>query len=122
MAYTLQPPYAVPTFASLSSNTWPRYTGQASLNNSVSGRLQTFRPWAAVCYTSDPLYSAEECLSVLSGYENDTQACLNINRALRVLTLGTSVQSGSRIASVTELGVVWFQQGLRSELFRPSPY
>ena len=74
MAQTLQAPYAIPTFASLNSNTWPNNAEWASLNNSVGGRLQALRPWAAVCYTSDPLYNLEECQSVLSGYKNDTQA------------------------------------------------
>ena len=85
MAYTLQAPYAVPTFASLSSNTWPDYSEWASLNRSLDGRLQTLRPWAAVCYTSDSLYNAEECQSVLSGYRNDTQVCLDINCVIRKL-------------------------------------
>ncbi|KAF8555560.1 FAD-binding domain-containing protein [Imleria badia] len=74
MAQTLQAPYAIPNFASLSSNTWPAASAWVSLNNSVGGRLQALRPWAAVCYTSDPLYNAKECQPVLSGYGNDTQA------------------------------------------------
>ena len=106
MAYTLQPPYAVPTFASLSSSTWPDYSEWASLNASVGGRLQALRPWAAVCYTSDPLYNAEECQSVLLGYKNDTQVCFNMDYVLRILTPGMSARSRSRGASVAELGVV----------------
>ena len=78
MAQALQVPYAVPNFTSLSSSSWPSSSEWASLNDSVSGRLQALRPWAAVCYTSDPLYNADECQSVLSGYTNDTQASLNI--------------------------------------------
>ncbi|KAG6373898.1 hypothetical protein JVT61DRAFT_6051 [Boletus reticuloceps] len=71
----MQAPYATPAFASLSSSTWPSDSEWASLNRSIGGRLQALSPWAAVCYTSDPLYNAEECQSVLSGYDNDTQAC-----------------------------------------------
>ncbi|KAF8432968.1 hypothetical protein L210DRAFT_3412981 [Boletus edulis BED1] len=73
IAQVLQAPYATPTFASLSSGAWPNDSEWASLNRSVGGHLQALRPWAAVCYTSDPLYNAEECQLVLSGYDNDTQ-------------------------------------------------
>ncbi|KAN0096942.1 hypothetical protein V8E55_001388 [Tylopilus felleus] len=53
---------------------WPSNSEWAPLNHSVSGRLHALRPWAAVCYTSDPLYSnAGECQSVLAGYVNDIQ-------------------------------------------------
>lgn len=83
MAQASQVPYAVPTFASLSSNTWPSYSEWASLNGSVGGHLQALRPWAAVCYSSDPLYNLEQCQSVLSGYRNDTQACFNMYCVLR---------------------------------------
>lgn len=82
MAQALQEPYATPTFASLSSNTWPADSAWDSLNNSVGGRLQALRPWAAVCYTSDPLYNAEKCQSVLSGYVNDAQARSYMYRVL----------------------------------------
>ena len=74
MVQSLQPPYAIPTFATLSSN-WPSNYEWAALNSSVGGRLQALRPWAAVCYTSDPLYDVEACKLVLAGYNNDTQAC-----------------------------------------------
>ncbi|KAG6373897.1 hypothetical protein JVT61DRAFT_6050 [Boletus reticuloceps] len=75
IAQVLQAPYATPTFASLSSGAWPSDSEWASLNRSIGGRLQALSPWAAVCYTSDLLYDAEECQLVLSGYDNDTQAC-----------------------------------------------
>lgn len=87
IAQALQAPYAIPNFTSLSNNTWPSSSEWASLNSSVRGRLQALRPWAAVCYTSDPLYNPEECQSVLSGYDNDKQACFNIKCVLRMLTL-----------------------------------
>lgn len=77
MAQALQEPYATPTFASLSSNTWPADSAWDSLNNSVGGRLQALRPW-----TSDPLYNAEKCQSVLSGYVNDAQARSYMYRVL----------------------------------------
>ncbi|KAN0096945.1 hypothetical protein V8E55_001391 [Tylopilus felleus] len=75
MTQTLQPPHAIPIFATLSSN-WPNASEWATLNSSLGGCLQALRPWAAFCYTSDPLYNAEECQSVLAGYDNDTQAGL----------------------------------------------
>lgn len=78
MAQTLQPSYAIPTFASLSHSNWPSDSKWAALNNSVGGLLQTLRPWAAVCYSSDPLYNGEECQSVLARYVNDTEVCLFI--------------------------------------------
>ncbi|KAG8219079.1 hypothetical protein J3R82DRAFT_4838 [Butyriboletus roseoflavus] len=78
MAQVLQAPYAVPIFASVSSNSWPHDSNWTSLNDSVGGHLQVLRPWAAVCYTSDPFYNPEECQSVLLGYRNDTQACFNM--------------------------------------------
>ncbi|KAH7887248.1 hypothetical protein F5I97DRAFT_2072648 [Phlebopus sp. FC_14] len=69
---TLQPPYATPTFASPSSNDWPSASEWQSLNDSVGGRLQALRPWAAVCYSSDPSFNMGECDDVVSGYDNDT--------------------------------------------------
>ncbi|KAF9226959.1 FAD-binding domain-containing protein [Gyrodon lividus] len=68
----LTPPYAVPKFASPSSPNWPSASSWDALNRSVSGKLQTLRPWAAVCYSSDPLFDPETCQTVLAGYANDT--------------------------------------------------
>ncbi|KIJ10985.1 hypothetical protein PAXINDRAFT_119222 [Paxillus involutus ATCC 200175] len=70
-AALLEPPYAIPTFASTGSASWPAELEWQSLNASVGGKLQTLRPWAAVCYTSDPSYDAEKCQAVLSNYNND---------------------------------------------------
>ncbi|KAJ8595775.1 FAD-binding domain-containing protein [Rhizopogon salebrosus TDB-379] len=70
----LQAPYNTPTFVSLSSNNWPSDSKWRSLNASLGGRLEVLRPWAAVCYSSDPLFDYEECQAVLTGYDNDTMA------------------------------------------------
>jgi len=44
------------------------------LNTSLGGRLEALRPWAALCYSSDPLFDYEDCQAVLTGYDNDTMA------------------------------------------------
>ncbi|KAH7887251.1 hypothetical protein F5I97DRAFT_806781 [Phlebopus sp. FC_14] len=66
------PPYATPEFAIPSSDSWPSHPQWAALNTSVGGKLQHLRPWAAVCYSSDPRFDVEECQTVLLGYDNDT--------------------------------------------------
>ena len=109
MVQALQRPYAIPTFATLSSN-WPSASAWAALNSSVGGRLQALRPWAAVCYTSDPLYNAEACRSVLAGYDNDTQACIPcIRRHVTLLKypLASSARSSPCGTSMDELGSMW---------------
>ncbi|KAG2339377.1 FAD-binding domain-containing protein [Suillus weaverae] len=68
----LQAPYDTPEFVSLSSKKWPSASEWASLNASLGGRLENLRPWAAICYSSDPLFDYEECQTVLTGYDNDT--------------------------------------------------
>lgn len=70
----LQAPYNTPEFVSLSSNSWPSASEWGSLNASLAGRLEVLRPWAAVCYSSDPLFDNEKCQAVLTGYDNDTMA------------------------------------------------
>lgn len=109
MTQTLQPSHAIPIFATLSSN-WPNASEWATLNSSLGGCLQALRPWAAFCYTSDPLYNAEECQSVLAGYDNDTQAGLHVLYAMYIsgiLIRIISARGSSRGASVGELGVMW---------------
>ncbi|KIJ69686.1 hypothetical protein HYDPIDRAFT_104282 [Hydnomerulius pinastri MD-312] len=71
-AAVVVPPYAVPSFASPSSHNWPSASAWEALNTSVSGKLQALRPWAAVCYSYDPLFDPEKCQTVISGYDNDT--------------------------------------------------
>lgn len=68
----LQAPYDTPEFVSFSSKKWPSASEWASLNASLGGRLENLRPWAAVCYSSDPLFDYDECQTVLTGYDNDT--------------------------------------------------
>ncbi|KAF9226960.1 FAD-binding domain-containing protein [Gyrodon lividus] len=70
-AALLEPPYAIPTYATTGTASWPAESEWQALNVSVGGKLQTLRPWAAVCYTSDPSYDAERCQAVLSNYNND---------------------------------------------------
>ncbi|KIJ69685.1 hypothetical protein HYDPIDRAFT_78799 [Hydnomerulius pinastri MD-312] len=67
----LEAPYAIPTYVSLGSPDWPLAPQWESLNSSLGGKLEALRPWAAVCYTSDPLYDPEKCQAVISNYNND---------------------------------------------------
>ena len=48
----------------------------AALNTTLGGRLQALRPWAAVCYTEDPLYDTAKCMAVMSNYTNDHAVCV----------------------------------------------
>ncbi|KIJ69682.1 hypothetical protein HYDPIDRAFT_142171 [Hydnomerulius pinastri MD-312] len=50
---------------------WPSQVQWQSFNESLGGRLEALRPWAAVCYSSDPLFDYTDCEEVLSGYDND---------------------------------------------------
>lgn len=68
---TLEAPYAVPNYVTLDSSAWPSASAWATLNATLGGRLQTLRPWAAVCYAEDPLYDPVKCKTVLSNYTND---------------------------------------------------
>ncbi|KAH7887250.1 hypothetical protein F5I97DRAFT_2007649 [Phlebopus sp. FC_14] len=70
-ATTLQSPYAIPTYANTDDTTWPAASKWEALNCSVGGKLEALRPWAAVCYTSDPWYDPEKCQAVLNNYNND---------------------------------------------------
>jgi hypothetical protein len=79
----LEAPYAVPNYVTLESSAWPSAATWAALNSTLSGRLQALRPWAAVCYTEDPLYDQGNCKTVLSNYTNE--------RTVRLVSL-----SGSR--------------------------
>ncbi|KIJ66529.1 hypothetical protein HYDPIDRAFT_26869 [Hydnomerulius pinastri MD-312] len=67
----LEPPYAVPNFAAPGSSSWPSPAAWQALNTSVEGRLEALTPWAAVCYTSDPLFDPTKCQTVLSNYNDD---------------------------------------------------
>lgn len=67
----LEAPYAVPNYVTLESSSWPTASTWATLNSTLNGRLQALRPWAAVCYTEDPLYDSEKCKTVLSNYTNE---------------------------------------------------
>ena len=67
----LEDPYAVPNYVTLGSSAWPSQPTWAALNSTLGGRLQALRPWAAVCYTEDPLYDPVECETVLSSYTNE---------------------------------------------------
>ncbi|KAN0091547.1 hypothetical protein V8E55_005113 [Tylopilus felleus] len=71
LAQTLQDPYAIPNYVTLGSSSWPDELGWAALNTTLGGRLQALRPWAAVCYTEDPLYDTAKCMAVMSNYTND---------------------------------------------------
>lgn len=75
-------PYAVPNYVTLESSSWPSASTWATLNSTLGGRLQTLRPWAAVCYTEDPLYDLAKCKTVLSNYTNEYTASLFIRLAL----------------------------------------
>ncbi|KIJ64523.1 hypothetical protein HYDPIDRAFT_28463 [Hydnomerulius pinastri MD-312] len=50
---------------------WPSLAQWQSFNESLDGRIKALRPWAAVCYRSDPSFDDAECSEVLSGYRND---------------------------------------------------
>ena len=67
----LEPPYVIPNYVTLESSAWPPASTWAALNGTLGGRLQALRPWAAVCYTEDPLYDPVKCKTVLSNYTNE---------------------------------------------------
>ena len=67
----LQAPYAVPNYVAIEGSAWPSASTWVALNGTLGGRLQALRPWAAVCYTEDPLYDPVKCKTVLSNYTND---------------------------------------------------
>ena len=64
-------PYAIPNYVGFRDSSWPSPSTWAALNSTLGGRLQALRPWAAVCYTNDPLYDPAKCKTVLSNYTND---------------------------------------------------
>ena len=64
-------PYAIPNYVAFQDSSWPSPSTWAALNSTLGGRLQALRPWAAVCYTNDPLYDLAKCKTVLSKYTND---------------------------------------------------
>ena len=72
----LEDPYAVSNYVTLESSAWPPAPTWAALNSTLRGRLQALRPWAAVCYTEDPLYDPVKCKTVLSNYTNEHTVCL----------------------------------------------
>jgi hypothetical protein len=76
LAQILEAPYAVPNYVALEGSAWPSASTWAALNSTLGGRLQALRPWAAACYTEDPLYDPVECKTVLSNYTNDHTVCL----------------------------------------------
>ena len=67
----LEPPYVIRNYVTLESSTWPSASTWAALNGTLGGRLESLRPWAAVCYTGDPLYDPVKCKTVLSNYTNE---------------------------------------------------
>ena len=67
----LQAPYTIPSYVTLQDSSWPTPSTWAALNSTLGGRLRALRPWAAVCYTNDPLYDLAKCKTVLSSYTND---------------------------------------------------
>jgi hypothetical protein len=67
----LEAPYTVPSYVTLESSAWPSASTWAALSSTLGGRLQALRPWAAVCYTEDPLYDLVKCQSVLSNYTDE---------------------------------------------------
>ena len=67
----IEAPYVVPNYATFERPSWPDITVWATLNTTLGGRLQALRPWAAVCYTDDPLYNPIGCKQVLSNYTNE---------------------------------------------------
>ncbi|KAF8433267.1 hypothetical protein L210DRAFT_3763652 [Boletus edulis BED1] len=87
LAQIPQDPYAIPEFlatetreqasytnsnyVTLGSPSWPSASSWETLNSTLGGRLQTLRPWAAVCYIEDPLYDRDKCKTVLSNYTNE---------------------------------------------------
>ena len=74
----LEAPYAVPNYVTLESFVWPSTSTWAALNTTLGGRLQALRPWAAVCYTEDPLYDPVKCKTVLSNYTNEHTVSLQV--------------------------------------------
>ena len=76
LAQILEAPYAVPNYITLESSAWPSTSTWVALNSTLDGRLQALRPWAAVCYTEDPLYEPVKCKTVLSNYTNDQTVSL----------------------------------------------
>ncbi|KAF9226963.1 hypothetical protein BS17DRAFT_765085 [Gyrodon lividus] len=71
-AVSLQAPYAISNFASSAHHEWPSPAQWQALNGSFGGRLEALKPWAAVCYSSDPLFDRGKCEGVLSDYRSDT--------------------------------------------------
>ena len=71
LAQILEAPYAVSNYVTLGSAAWPSASTWAALNGTLGGRLESLRPWAAVCYTEDPLYDLAKCKTVLSNYTNE---------------------------------------------------
>ncbi|KAG6374632.1 hypothetical protein JVT61DRAFT_3996 [Boletus reticuloceps] len=63
--------YKNPNYVTLGSPSWPSASSWETLNSTLGGRLQALRPWAAVCYTEDPLYDPDKCKTVLSNYTNE---------------------------------------------------
>ncbi|KAG9318947.1 hypothetical protein JVU11DRAFT_1062 [Chiua virens] len=70
LAQIFEDPYTSQSYYAAGNFSWPSASAWTVLNDTVSGRLQALRPWAAVCYTDDPLYDLVECQAVLSGYTN----------------------------------------------------
>ncbi|KAF8142138.1 hypothetical protein EV363DRAFT_1249340 [Boletus edulis] len=66
-----QASYTNPNYVTLGSPSWPSASRWETLNSTLGGRLQTLRPWAAVCYIEDPLYDPDKCKTVLSNYTNE---------------------------------------------------
>ncbi|KAF8549861.1 hypothetical protein OG21DRAFT_1420628 [Imleria badia] len=89
----LEAPYAVPNYVTLESPSWPSASTWATLNSTLGGRLQALRPWAAVCYTEDPLYDLDKCKTVLSNYTNEHTASLFIWLAVASALLWTNWES-----------------------------
>lgn len=114
---TLQAPYDTPEFVSFSSKKWPSASEWASLNASLGGRLENLRPWAAVCYSSDPLFDYDECQTVLTGYDNDTVASRAFFFNTRILSIPLKL-AGKRSggSAVGELGGVRLWEWVSPEL------
>ena len=84
LAQTLQDPYAIPNYVTLGSSSWPDQSVWGTLNSTLGGRLQALRPWAAVCYTEDPLYDTAKCLAVMSNYTNDHAVCVLVSHVVHI--------------------------------------
>ena len=88
LAQILEAPYAVPNYVTLHDSAWPSASTWAALNCTLGGRLQTLRPWAAVCYTEDPLYDPVKCKTVLSNYTNEhTVSLVSLSGTIRFTIL-----------------------------------